>query len=87
MRPSGRPWKGSQAPFSAGVCLDLARRNTCQASLGTYKPTTTRPSHKMKRRRYFGTCTIKYFDVSLLLNLVGLYEAFAQKYGRVAESV
>ena len=52
-----------------------------------YKPTTTRPSDKMKRRRYFGTCTIKYFDVSLLLNIVGLYEAFAQKYGRVAESV
>ena len=48
---------------------------------------TTRPSHKMKRRGYLGTCTIKYFDVSLLLNIVGLYEAFAQKYGRVAESV
>ncbi len=24
-----------------------------------YKPTTSRPSDKMKRRRYFGTCTIK----------------------------
>ena len=41
----------------------------------------------MKRGGYLGTCTIKYFDVSLLLNIVGLYEAFAQKYGRVPESV
>ncbi len=40
-----------------------------------------------ERRGYFGTCTIKYFDVSLLLNVVGFYEAFAQKHGRVAESV
>ena len=39
-----------------------------------YKPTITSPGRKMKRKNYMGTCTVKYFDVKLLLNIMGIYE-------------
>ncbi|OGQ38830.1 MAG: hypothetical protein A2W61_01385 [Deltaproteobacteria bacterium RIFCSPLOWO2_01_44_7] len=44
-----------------------------------YKPTITNPTRKMKRLDYKGTCTIKYFDVKLLLNIMGLYEGLSNK--------
>lgn len=54
-----------------------------------YKPTITNPTRSMKRLDYKGTCTIKYFDFKLLLNIIGLYENLASRYendhGEVAE--
>lgn len=50
-----------------------------------YKPTITKPTGRSKRRTYLGTCTIKYFDVTLLLGITGIYEGFAERVGRVAE--
>jgi len=44
-----------------------------------YKPTVTNPTKNMKRRNYYGTCTIKYYDVKLLLQITGLYEQFSNK--------
>ena len=44
------------------------------------KPTITYPTNKMKRVSYRGTCTIKYYDVKLQLQIIGLYEAFSQQY-------
>lgn len=43
------------------------------------KPTVTIPRGKKHREVYYGTCTIKYYDFRLLLKLMGIYEAFAQK--------
>ncbi|MBI3291517.1 MAG: hypothetical protein HYZ73_01725 [Elusimicrobia bacterium] len=48
-----------------------------------YKPTITRPTRRMKRRDYLGTCTVKYFDVHLLLSMEGIFESFAKKFGEV----
>ena len=42
------------------------------------KPTITIPKNKRKREGYRGTCTIKYYDVKLLLQITGIYEAFNQ---------
>ncbi len=47
-----------------------------------HKPTITSPGKKMKRRDYMGTCTIKYFDVRLLLNIMGIYEKMIPKLWR-----
>lgn len=44
-----------------------------------YKPTITKPNKLRKRNNYLGTCTIKYFDVNLLLGITGLYESFAKR--------
>jgi len=44
------------------------------------KPTITAPTKNMKRQNYKGTCTIKYYDVKLQLNIMGLYEAFASRF-------
>jgi len=44
-----------------------------------YKPTVTTPGNLRKRKNYHGTCTIKYFDVKLLLQIIGLYEALGKK--------
>ncbi|MFZ6034595.1 MAG: hypothetical protein ACOYUB_00375 [Patescibacteria group bacterium] len=41
------------------------------------KSTITTPNNKRKRLDYRGTCTIKYYDVKLLMNIMGLYEAFS----------
>ena len=49
-----------------------------------YKPTVTDPTKKMKRRNYFGTCTIKYHNVKLLYEITGVFEFFAKKFGEVA---
>lgn len=45
-----------------------------------YKPTVTEPTGRMKRSGYLGTCTLKYNDVRLLLQLVGLYEACEERW-------
>ena len=42
------------------------------------KPTITIPGNKRKRSDYRGTCTIKYYDVKLLLNIIGIYESFGK---------
>lgn len=46
------------------------------------KPTITNPTKNMKRSDYRGTCTIKYYDVKLLLNIIGLYEFFGKRFER-----
>ncbi len=43
-----------------------------------YKPTVTYAKFKRKRNNYKGTCTIKYFDIKLLFNIMGCYENFAK---------
>lgn len=50
------------------------------------KPTITNPTRNMKRLNYRGTCTIKYYDVKLLLNIIGIYESFSERFisGEVA---
>lgn len=50
-----------------------------------YKPTLTKPTKSMKRRNYVGTCTIKYYDVKLQLQITGIFETFASKFGEVSE--
>jgi hypothetical protein len=53
-----------------------------------HRPTITEPTRKMKRQGYLGTCTIKYYDVQLLLQIIGIYEAFFRIHiGEVAELV
>jgi len=42
------------------------------------KPTVTQAKNKMKRRNYQGTCTVKYYDLRVLLNVMGVYENFAK---------
>lgn len=42
------------------------------------KSTITIPNNKRKRLNYRGTCTIKYYDVKLLLNITGIYEEFGK---------
>lgn len=49
-----------------------------------HKPIVTRPTGNMKRRKYHGTCSLKYYDVKLQLEMVGIYEAFTERYGGVA---
>ena len=44
-----------------------------------YKPTITNPGNKMKRSDYMGTCTLKYFDLKILLQLTGIFEEFSKK--------
>lgn len=43
-----------------------------------YKPTITNPTLKRKRMNYVGTCTVKYYDVKILFNLMGIYESFGK---------
>ena len=51
-----------------------------------YKPTITTPTLRMKRRNYLGTCTVKYNDVKLQLEVTGIFESFAKKLcGEVPE--
>lgn len=47
-----------------------------------YKPTITKPTKNMKRRGYRGTCTIRYYDIYLLLEISGIFNEFANKFGR-----
>lgn len=44
-----------------------------------YKPTITLPTGRMKRYNYKGTCTIRYHDLSILLEMVGIYDGLARK--------
>jgi hypothetical protein len=44
-----------------------------------YKPTITEPTKNMKRINYKGTCTIRYYDVYLLHEIIGIYETFSGK--------
>lgn len=45
-----------------------------------YKPTVTKPTGTMKRLDYKGTCTIKYYDVKILWQLMGLYQSLYNKF-------
>lgn len=45
-----------------------------------YKPTVTKPTKSMKRTDYLGTCTVKYHDVRILLQIMGIYEKIAKKW-------
>jgi len=44
-----------------------------------HKSTITKPTKNMKRTNYKGTCTIRYYDVYTLLEIMGIYEEFAKK--------
>lgn len=45
-----------------------------------YRPTVTKPTGRMKRRNYFGTCTVRYYNVRLLLQIIGIFESFSNKF-------
>lgn len=45
-----------------------------------HKPTITEPTKKMKRGGYLGTCTLKYNDVRLLLQMIGIYESCMERW-------
>lgn len=45
-----------------------------------YKPTITKPTKNMKRRNYNGTCTIRYYNVYLLLEIMGIFEEISKKF-------
>ena len=45
-----------------------------------WKPTITNPTKNMKRRNYRGTCTIRYHDYRVLLQLIGIYEEFTERW-------
>ena len=49
-----------------------------------YKPTVTSPGKRRKRKNYLGTCTIRYNDVKLLMEIMGIYESFIRRRGRAA---
>ena len=42
-----------------------------------YKPTITKPPKKISRSDYFGTCTIRYYSLDLLLTIMEIYEEVA----------
>lgn len=44
-----------------------------------FKPTITPPTGRMKRFNYKGTCTVRYYDLSILLEMAGIYEGLARK--------
>jgi predicted transcriptional regulator len=43
------------------------------------RPTITVPQAKMKRMDYKGTCTIRYYDVKLFNEILGIYQGFFEK--------
>lgn len=43
------------------------------------KPTITKPTKRMKRKDYKGTCTLRYYDIRLLLEITGIFEEFSKK--------
>lgn len=45
-----------------------------------HKPTITKPTKNMKRRNYMGTCTIRYYDIYLLLEIIGIFEEFSKRF-------
>jgi len=44
-----------------------------------YKPTITEPHGRKHRKKYQGTCTIRYCDYKLQLKLIGIFEEFMRK--------
>jgi len=44
-----------------------------------YKSTITKPTKNMKRKDYKGTCTVRYYDAYLLLEIMGVFEEFSRK--------
>jgi len=44
-----------------------------------YKATITKPTKNMKRMNYKGTCTVRYYNVYLLLEMIGIYQEFSRK--------
>ena len=42
-----------------------------------YKPTVTKPPKKIPRSDFFGTCTIRYYSLDLLLTIMEIYEEVA----------
>lgn len=49
------------------------------------KPTITHMKRGKHRRSYFGTCTVRYPDFTLLLKLTGIYETFVKHFGEMTE--
>lgn len=47
-----------------------------------YKPTITQPTQNMKRIKYKGTCTVRYYDVYLLMEITGIFEKFSKKFNK-----
>jgi len=47
-----------------------------------HKPTITKPTNNMKRRDYRGTCTVRYYDVYLLLEMMGIFERFSSRINK-----
>ena len=47
-----------------------------------YKSTITKPTKRMKRIDYKGTCTVRYHDVRILFQLTGVFNEFAKKMER-----
>lgn len=47
-----------------------------------YKSTITKPTKRMKRIDYKGTCTVRYYDVKILFQLTGVFNEFANKVER-----
>jgi len=45
-----------------------------------YKPTITKPTRRMKRRNYCGTCTVRYYNVKLLLQIIGIFESISNRF-------
>lgn len=41
-----------------------------------YKPTITKPTKNMKRLNYMGTCAVRYYDVRILWEIMGIFESF-----------
>jgi len=46
------------------------------------KPTITPPTGKKHRLNYIGTCTLRYGDYRVQLELLGIFEEFTRKFGR-----
>lgn len=43
-------------------------------------PTITEAKNKMKRQDYFGTCTVRYHDYTILLKMIGIYEIYMERW-------
>jgi len=48
------------------------------------KPTITKMKGGKHRRKYYGTCNLRYNDYQIQLKLIGIYEEFGNKLGGVA---
>lgn len=46
-----------------------------------YRPTITRTKGGKHRRKYYGTCSLRYGDYRLQLKLIGIFDEFLRKYG------